>query len=454
MSACARTATLAAVLALALALVVGGPSEAQVQAAPACPFTTSGATCRATAGCGLRSVSVCSTRTKATRCKAFRYCVSSSETFCAFGQGTSAERRAQCDQFPECSWRSGSCVASALPESGGGGGAEPGPAPVAPAPTQRPTPKPTPVATTKPPTPTVIDTTRFNIALRIEGTMDPVYRQAFERAKAKWESIIVSDFPSTFTMSKDTQCGQFTATKDILVDDILLFVKSAEIDGEWRILGQAGPCIGTNTGANGMLQIRVGQMFFDSADLARLARENTLDAVILHEMGHTLGLGTLFQYVPNLLSDTNVSPVRYLGAGGLAGTKKIDQASGFQAGTHGAPYIEDTGNPGTRLSHWKEDVYDTELMTGYLDSTSQISAMTILALQDLGYKVDVTKADTYVWPSGVAGRRSLRGKGKHNHHGIVTRSEDHEEGFETVGEDAVTEMTIHEGTPYTKEYEQ
>ena len=36
-------------------------------------------------------------------------------------------------------------------------------------------------------------------------------------------------------------------------------------------------------------------MRFDSADVAQMAANGTLTAVIMHEMGHVLGLGTLWQ---------------------------------------------------------------------------------------------------------------------------------------------------------------
>jgi hypothetical protein len=48
--------------------------------------------------------------------------------------------------------------------------------------------------------------------------------------------------------------------------------------------------------------------------------------------------------------------------------------------------------------HWKEAVYDTELMTGYLEKggiPEPLSAMTIGSIADLGYTVDMSKAQDY-----------------------------------------------------------
>ena len=62
-------------------------------------------------------------------------------------------------------------------------------------------------------------------------------------------------------------------------------------------------------------------------------------------------------------------------------------------------------------SHWKEATYDNELMTGYLEGggrTMPLSLITARALQDLGYVVDVSKADAYSVPSTSTSGRRLR----------------------------------------------
>jgi Ca2+-binding RTX toxin-like protein len=47
-------------------------------------------------------------------------------------------------------------------------------------------------------------------------------------------------------------------------------------------------------------------------------------------------------------------------------------------------------------------LFDTEIMTGYVDNPMPISAMTIGSLQDLGYSVDYSKADPYILqPAGI-----------------------------------------------------
>lgn len=67
--------------------------------------------------------------------------------------------------------------------------------------------------------------------------------------------------------------------------------------------------------------------------------------------------------------------------------------------------MEDQGGAGTARGHWKESVYQNELMTGFLSGNSQpMSRLTVQALRDLGYVVDLSKADAFTIPS-AAGRR-------------------------------------------------
>jgi hypothetical protein len=73
-----------------------------------------------------------------------------------------------------------------------------------------------------------------------------------------------------------------------LIDDILILAQGAPIDGPGRILGQAGPTHvrPRSAGAAAFLPVK-GIMSFDTADLAKMARDGTLNDVIAHEMGLT-----------------------------------------------------------------------------------------------------------------------------------------------------------------------
>ena len=74
------------------------------------------------------------------------------------------------------------------------------------------------------------------------------------------------------------------------VDDLMIEVVIPTHRRRGGVLGQAGPCL---TGATDHLS-RVGVMEFDSADVVTMESNGTFDDVVLHEMGHVLGIGTLW----------------------------------------------------------------------------------------------------------------------------------------------------------------
>jgi hypothetical protein len=54
---------------------------------------------------------------------------------------------------------------------------------------------------------------------------------------------------------------------------------------------------------------------------------------------------------------------------------------------------------GTRDVHWRESIFKTELMTGYISGpTNPLSSVTIGALADFGYNVNFAAADAYTIP--------------------------------------------------------
>jgi len=206
--------------------------------------------------------------------------------------------------------------------------------------------------------------------------------------------------PGYYLYKKGTMC--FTKKNTVLnhtiiVDDLLVFADIRPIDGRGNILGQAGPCIVTTKGG---IYSRVGAMIFDIADVEYLLTLDLFYSIILHEIGHMLGIGTLWKPL-NLIGKPKDGEVYapYLGKGGIQGQTDI--------GGTGNPLVEVYYGLGTAYGHWSEEVYGNELMTGFsLATYGIISKLTIEALQDVGHEVDVSQAQPYVLPT--QGRRRLR----------------------------------------------
>ena len=221
----------------------------------------------------------------------------------------------------------------------------------------------------------------LTITLEFGPNISDPDRLVFEQAAARWSEIVVTDLPTVVVDGAP-------------ISGVVIAADVAPIDGSGAILGQAGPTVvrsGTLLPAQGVMQ-------FDQADLQSLRSQGTLDQVIVHEMGHVLGFGTLWE-LRNFVDDSRPGDPLYTGPQALETYRQF-------AGVADAPGVPlaNTGGPGTFASHWREALFTNELMTGFINRGSNpLSALSLSAMSDLGYDVDLSRADAYVVP-GMMGR--------------------------------------------------
>lgn len=232
--------------------------------------------------------------------------------------------------------------------------------------------------TASPPPPPPPTSGGFDIVVNTSGlTASQV--TIFNQAAARWEQIITGDLPNA-------------VFNGATVDDLRIEASAPAIDGPGGTLGQAGP----DAFRSGTFLPYHGVMQFDSADLAGLEANGQLLSVILHEMGHVLGIGTIWS-ARGLLSGAGTSNPRFTGQQATAAYNQI-----FSRSESSVP-VENTGGPGTADGHFRESVFVNELMTGFLNSGSNpLSRITIGSLADLGYTVNFSVADAYSPPPGAA----------------------------------------------------
>jgi hypothetical protein len=224
----------------------------------------------------------------------------------------------------------------------------------------------------------------FAIDVRFTGGLTARQQKAFSRAADRWASVIVGDLPSVLVDGET-------------VDDVLILASGSYLDGPGQVLGQAGPTQlrPASAGAAALLPA-AGRMQFDSADLAQMEADGTLDDVITHEMGHVLGIGTLWSR-KGLLAGSGTDDPTFTGAGAVA-----EYATLTGAAETGVP-VENTGGAGTREGHWRESRFGDELMSGFIAAAGNpLSRLTVASLGDLGYVVDLDAAEPYSLPAAVA----------------------------------------------------
>jgi hypothetical protein len=242
----------------------------------------------------------------------------------------------------------------------------------------------------------------FSINTRLIGSPTAAEQAAVAAAVQRWQAIIVGDLPSQTIDLPAGTCDPGQLAESGTIDDIKVQVVIDSIDGAGSILGGAGPCILRST--SGLPSL--GFIKLDSADLATMTQAE-LNDLLLHEMGHVLGFGTLWPDQGLLTGacpeDPNVTTCstdpQFLGA---VGRQKYHDMGGLATNVP----VEGTGGAGTWNSHWRESVFENELMTGFIGSgANPLTAMTIGSMQDLGYTVDYSSAE----PLGftLAGLRRL-----------------------------------------------
>lgn len=247
----------------------------------------------------------------------------------------------------------------------------------------------------------------FNISVVYAVAPTAAQQAAVEAAITRWRQVITGDLTDINMTGAPAACG-LDHTAGPIVDDLLINVDFGAIDGAGGILGSAGPCYYRNSNK---LPI-TGQLKLDAADLANMEANGSLEDVILHEIGHILGIGTLWGLAT---AGPTAGPLREFASTDSVSFKGATTQAAFLAAGGNTfvgrivPVENCVGIPGcgagTINGHWRELVMGHELMTGYLSGTVRaLSLITVRSLHDMGYTVDVNAADAYtVSPSLRAG---------------------------------------------------
>ena len=261
--------------------------------------------------------------------------------------------------------------------------------------------------------------------------MSESHAAAFRDAAEKWMRVLADtelpDMP--VRAGTPTGCWDLTSDREVdSVDDLLLVVSVRHIDGSGGTLASAGSC----RSRDDSLLPWMGVIEFDEADLNSIAEDGGVEEVVRHEMAHTLGFSRFYWSRFDLLENPTLtwlifgwahSPGKDAHFTGSQALAAFNEAGGTSYTAGGKVPLENCRGAGSGDSHWREwywsdDLHDSGcregevLLGGELMSPvynrghrSPLSRITLQALADMGYTVDLDEAEPYSLPTaGQLGR--------------------------------------------------
>ena len=242
---------------------------------------------------------------------------------------------------------------------------------------------------------------QFRLEVRFVGDGGtPDIRQAFLNAASKWRRMIVGHVHDQPISTLAGNCLPWVPAINETISDLVIYARIGPIDqggsGGINILAQAGPC---RVAPSSRLTL-MGVMEFDEYDVPSMIANGTFGDVVLHEMGHVLGVGTLWdQFGRSLLVGARGAAPNFIGSIGLAQFLAVNSLSYVG---NPVPVEGNQFGPGTADGHWRQSVFGRELMQGFARAGGMpLSRITVGSLQDLGYLVNLGAADSYTIPSPI-----------------------------------------------------
>ena len=218
------------------------------------------------------------------------------------------------------------------------------------------------------------------------------HKRVIRYAARRWMSIIREDLPDyTLTEGWSDMCGDhsYAIPAGERIDDLRIYVTSYDDRDDDAAAGWGGPHFLRETShlsVGGCMRFNLNDNFVSLT-------------TALHEIGHVLGFGTIWDYLGFLQNPSENDPNADTHFNGPLAIAAFNKAGGRDYAGAKVP-VHRQGGPSAD-SHWRDSVLKGELMEPW-GGTGALSAITIQSLADLGYVVDVTQADPYTLPRASA----------------------------------------------------
>ncbi|WP_420464386.1 Ig-like domain-containing protein [Candidatus Palauibacter sp.] len=274
----------------------------------------------------------------------------------------------------------------------------------------------------------------YNIDLISITPMTESQAAAYRNAAEKWMRVLAGTELPDMPVGAEIPVGCWDDVSDRRVDsvdDLLLVVAVGAFESPTTIAA-AGSC---RWRADSLLPW-MGSVKFNERYLTEIEADGGLEEVVLHEMGHTLGISRFYWRRFDLLANPTLSwfiftwihdPGEDAHFTGPLAAAAFDDAGGTNYTDGDKVPLENCKGSGSGDSHWRELYWSEEvgdsncregeiLLGGELMSPTynrgvraRLSNITIQTLADMGYTVDASEAESYSLPEPGAERADPEG---------------------------------------------
>lgn len=231
---------------------------------------------------------------------------------------------------------------------------------------------------------TAVDT-KFDVDVRFVGAnVGPAVREAALVAVERWRQVVVGDLPDGTASLAAGFCGAGSpALSGEPVDDLILFVTVEPLSAGVAAVG--GPCLLRATGSRLPMVARVS-VNQTRADLMAREPDRVSDnaALLMHEIGHALGVGTLWVEASRGLAQGlgTADPVFT----GTRATAAFAAAGGAACNCRAVPVTND--------GHLRPPFLSNDIMTNVGNGIAAVTTVSAAVLADFGYEIEARYAQS------------------------------------------------------------
>ncbi|MDE2795962.1 MAG: hypothetical protein OXL34_14165 [Gemmatimonadota bacterium] len=239
----------------------------------------------------------------------------------------------------------------------------------------------------------------FDLDVSVVDEVTSSQNAVIMRVAERYESMIgLGSYDARVWLEADGCAPGFPQLVEHYLDDIEVVIMVGSVDGEGGVVAMSGTCAIRHRIHDGWIGMPgIGAIVLDEADIEGLESDGVFETVVMREMAKAMGfdpvLWNIHGFLKNPSSANEPEADAHMNA---ALVVAAFNAAGGENYTGAKVPLENGTVPGVSNRTWRASVFGNEIMTPYLTGdTPPLSRITLEALYEVGYELDVTMADPF-----------------------------------------------------------